>query len=283
MNKLLEYLRKKRWWRSLAVVVIVVIAFLIYLRSENYCWLPFTGFEGKTVWDVLGLLIIPASLAMGAHKLTLGNQREMILQNYFDTMSRLLLDKNLKGSKPHNEVREIARVKTCTTLKRMNGDRMGALVGFLGEIHLIQKINGNNPIISLGMADLMGAHLKGADLRGADLEFAYLKGADLRGAHLEGAYLKNAYMKGADLRGAHLEGADLSGAHLEGAHLEGADLSGAHLKSADLGSAYLKFADLGGTYLKGAIMPDSQMYNPAIHTIEKLTEEEFRIVEGKSD
>lgn len=240
-------------------MVVVVSAFLIYLRSKNYSWLAFTGFEGKTIWDVLGLLIIPATLATVAHKLTLGNQREMILQNYFDAMTGLILDKNknLKKSKLHDEVREIARVKTLTALKRLDGDRKGALVGFLSEINLIQEINKNDPIISLASADLQGAHLMGANLRFARLEGADLEDADLQFADLKGAHLPFAHLQGAILGAADLEDADLIGAHLEGAYLELANLEG---------------SNLGRAHLEDAIMPDGQKFDPAIHTIEKLTE-----------
>ncbi len=154
MDKISEYLRKKRWWRLPAFAFIVVSSLLIYLRDKGYTWLDFTGFEGKTVWDVFDLLIIPATLAAVAiileaferksdREIALENQRETILQNYFDAMTRLMLDKNLKGSGPHDEVREIARVKTLTVLKRLDGKRKGDLIRFLSETKLIQKMETN--------------------------------------------------------------------------------------------------------------------------------------------
>ena len=122
MDKLSGYLRKKRWWRLPAFVLLAISAPLIYFRSKGYTWLNWTGFEGKTVWSVFDLIIIPATLAVVAvvlkvlerkadREIALENQREMILQNYLDAMTRLILDKNLKKSKPHVKVREIARVK----------------------------------------------------------------------------------------------------------------------------------------------------------------------------
>ena len=46
------------------------------------------------------------------------------------------------------------------------------------------------PYVRGWVADLKGAHLRGADLGGADLGRADLWGADLKGAHLWGADLK---------------------------------------------------------------------------------------------
>jgi len=68
------------------------------------------------------LLIIPITLAVIAivvefierktdRELNIDNQRERLIQNYFDFVSKLILENDLKISEPNDEVREIARLK----------------------------------------------------------------------------------------------------------------------------------------------------------------------------
>lgn len=237
-----------------------------YLRSYGYTWID-SGFEGKTIWNWLELLIIPGTLAVVAiildnrerkadRELTRDNQREAALQNYFDALTRLILDKDLRNSEPEDEVRDIAQVKTITTLKRLDSDRKSKLVRFLGDVSLVEGGDKTQPIISLRFVNLENTDLVMDYLNGADLFCANLRDTCLLGAHLEGANLFAARLEGADLRDTHLEGADLRDAILRGANLEGADLEG---------------SDLLGAHLNGATMPDGKKYDPAIHTIELLT------------
>jgi hypothetical protein len=52
-------------------------------------------------------------------------------------MSALLLDENLRASPDGAEVRNIARTRTLSTLRRLDGDREGILLQFLYESQLI--------------------------------------------------------------------------------------------------------------------------------------------------
>ncbi|MCJ7531465.1 MAG: pentapeptide repeat-containing protein [Anaerolineales bacterium] len=271
-----EMLRSRRRKRYLQVVIIwaviiglgALIAWMGYLQSQGYPWMDFTGFEGKTTWDVLELLIIPVTLAGVAaylnildrktdRELILDNQRETALQNYFDAMTRLILDKNLRNSKPEDDVRDIAQAKTITTLERLDIDRKSKLVRFLSEASLVVGGKEILPIIKLA-----GANLVGVDLGNANLAYANLRGADLRSANLWSA----------NLEGAKLWSANLAGAKLWSANLVGANLRLTNLMDAYLRDAYLLKANhLEEAYLENATMPDGNEYDPAIHTIEKLT------------
>ena len=190
-------------------------------------------------------------------------QQEATLNTYLDDMSSLLLDKNLRKSKPNDEVRLIARAKTLTALRRLNPTRKAPLVQFLADAALIE---GKNVVIDLGGADLSGTILYGINLSGANLSGAILSGAILYGADLSNADLSGANLSFADLRYARLINTNLSGANLRGANLSGASPSGASLNSADL-----SFADLSGVpftqaqlntvkSLQGATMPDGSKH-----------------------
>ncbi len=236
-------------------------------RTEEYQ-------PGKTLWDLLQLLIIPVVLALAGFWLNRiqkdrdkkaeeaqkqreenavkerekleresreDNQHETALQTYFDRMSELLLHEKLRESKPEDEVRQIARIRTLAVLSHLDIMRKRRVIQFLQESRLIDD---RNHYFSFG-----GAEIDHADLRWLHLEYAHLNGAlggeaDFREAHLFRANLQGAHFGKADFSGAHLWLANLSNVDLKGANFSGADLKGADLKGANLTGADLTRADL---------------------------------------
>ena len=212
--------RFRSWWQKarkpFAVFGIIVIGILIlallavivmvYIFNVNV-----PGLRGKTLWDWLQLLIIPAVLAVGGYlfnftitrteqesvrqrdrterELTLDNQREAALQSYIDKISELLLEKKLRESQPEDEARTLARVRTLTTLPQLDNTRKGSVLQFLYESRLIEK---DKSIITLTGANLSGAKLSGAKLNGTDLNGVNLDGADLTFANLNNTNLSSA-------------------------------------------------------------------------------------------
>jgi len=255
----------------------------------------------KTRWDWLQLLIIPLLiflLGIGftwvqnqtSLQIATDQQRETILKTYLDDMSDLLLNQHLSTSKPGDVVREVARERTLTTLRRLDADRNTILLRFLQNAHLIGI---QNAVINLSNADLSNDDLSGADLSGADLSGTILHGATLKdtnligtilhGADLSGAHLDDALLGGAHLDGAFLNGADLNGADLSGAFLGDADLSSAHLDGAFLGGAFLGDADLsgaflGGAFLGGAFLSDADLSGADLSGARNLTKQQLKTV-----
>ena len=126
----------------------------------------------------------------------LDQQRATILQTYIDNMRDLLLNHNLTKSTPGDEVRQVARVQTLTTLRSLDADRNIIVLRFLQEAHLVGI---QDAVINLSNADLSNDDLSGANLSGIDLNGATLTGADLNGANLSGATLYSANLDNADL------------------------------------------------------------------------------------
>ncbi|HEX9131984.1 MAG TPA: pentapeptide repeat-containing protein [Ktedonobacteraceae bacterium] len=267
-----------------------------------------TGFVEKDLWDwlmLIGVLAIPIAVAFGTLLISLqqtqssqqaserqhqtdiqianDQQQESTLQIYLDHMSDLLLNHQLLASKHSgDEVRDVARIWTLTTLRRLDPTRKIVVLKFLYEAGLIGGYDSTNgsgkrldAIVALNDADLSGVKLgganlsyiilSGANLREADLSQADLSQADLSGADLsDGADLNGATLSGADLNGATLSGANLGGATLSGANLGGATLSGANLRDttlieadlsqADLSRADLSSADLSYAHLKSVLL-----------------------------
>jgi uncharacterized protein YjbI with pentapeptide repeats len=174
------------------------------------------------------------------------------LQAYLDQMSTLLLEKDLRDSEAGSEVRTLALARTHTVLESLGPSRKSELMQFLLEADLVEGLDGRDPIIELGTADL-----KGANLTGAVMPFAYLSGANLRGADLGGIILSDADLRDADLRDVTLTRPDQK-AFLRRAHLLGADLSGANLRGAE--GFTNEEIEQEASSLEGATMPNGQKY-----------------------
>jgi uncharacterized protein YjbI with pentapeptide repeats len=248
---------------------------------------------GKTLWDLLQLLIIPLVLAIGGFFINLtisrgeqeatrqraktereiadDNQKEEAIQTYLNIMSELLLHEKLRDSQQTDEVRTIARVRTLTTLDRLDEYRKASVIQFLYEAGLI---NEGKSIVDLSGADLTkvilsGSTLDGANLSGTFLMFANLLSTNLRGANLSETTLIGATLTNADLTGANLKNASIDLNHHAGddpiitqlalADFTNADLRGARLNSTDLTDAVFRGADLRGADFKGAQVTQKQL------------------------
>ncbi len=243
------------------VCIVAVLAFAIIVFCSYLFEWKGTGFPGQTAWDWLELLIVPVVLVIGGYLLTerqrsldreiaagqthadrdIADQRRQdnALQAYLDHIGKLLLDndKPLRQSKEGDVVRTLARARTLTILRRLDGGRKGSVVEFLYESGLITT---GRSVLSLA---------------GADLIAAYLIAADLKGANLSGAKLGDADLREASLRGANLYGADLKEVDLSGARLGDADLRWSDMRDT-LGWTEAQYSAAMSLY--GAMMPDGQ-------------------------
>jgi uncharacterized protein YjbI with pentapeptide repeats len=271
-----------------------------------------TGFAGRTLWDWIqfyAVVAIPIIVAVGTlyftQQITLqqaqlsisasdkqhqtdlqianDQQQEATLKSYLDDMSDLLLNHNLRKSQPGDEVSQVARERTLTTLRRLKADRNQIVLQFLQDAHLISR---ENAVIDLRGANLSNDDLTGANLHDtdlgcitmasnespctnlshADLNFANLSYADLSYADLSGANLFNAALTPVDLSHTNLSGDDLSGVDLRFINLSGANLSHTNLSGANLSGANLSHAKVTNEQLaqakslKGATMPNGSIH-----------------------
>lgn len=276
--------------------VLTGITLIILIGGYFYNW-KWTGFgvdsyQGKTLWDWLQLLIIPAVLAGSAlifnaqntqtqFNIAADSQREATLQTYIDHMSELLLDEQLRNSEDRSEIRSVARTRTILTLRQLDGERKALLIQFLYESGLIQN---TNTIINLRNTDFRGmprgpridrdetnsVDLSGTDFSGvvfAEANFAstYLRNADFSNAYLSGTDFGSADLRNANFSGANLSGANLSDANLTGANLSGVDLTGASLINTNFHMADFSNADLDNADLTKADITLQQLGSVASH------------------
>ncbi|MDP1547269.1 MAG: pentapeptide repeat-containing protein [Anaerolineales bacterium] len=231
-----------RWKQYFLYASLTIIgAGLIYIIAETVK-AKNTGFETKTLWDWMELLIIPLVLAIGAfllnrseraverklaesraqleREIATDRQQEVALQSYLDRMAELLLKDKLRTTK-NKEVRDVVRIRTLTVLRGLDGRRKGDVLLFLNEAGLI---NATNPVIYLNGADLTGAHLQGINLNDTNLQSVNLSKAILQFANLERADLREALLHNAKLECASLKGAILSAYGWAGASLKNATM-----------------------------------------------------------
>lgn len=256
-RKRIQEFFRSRFSKVAGVVFIVAVLlsalFWTILKGYSVRWTGFGDYttlngdivRGKTFWDWMELFIIPLFLAGGAfylnrfereserqqskdrekleHEIATDRQQEAALQTYLDRMADLLLKEKLRTTK-NNEVREIAKIRTLTLLKGLDGKRKRMVLFFLKEAGLIRK---DKPVIVLG----------GADFSNADLRNFGLDDVSLRGVNLSSTNLNHAYLIRTELNYANLNGADLSNANITEEQLETVES------------------------LKGAIMPDGSKHD----------------------
>src|SRR5215212_1039407 len=242
---LIVHLRPQIWKglleeRNLTLIAIgVSVTAIIVLLAIGGATRSWTGFRNKTVWDwlqLLSALAIPVVLAAAglwftaqqdARQQNVENQRaeaerkladqraqDEALQAYLNQIGTLLLEKDLRNAQQDSEVRTLARARTLTVLESLDPSRKTAVMQFLNEAQLIQRVEGSEPIITLS-----GANLSGANLLHINLSGTKLRRADLSAANLNYANLSDADLSRTDLSHANLRQADLSNAILGNANL----------------------------------------------------------------
>jgi uncharacterized protein YjbI with pentapeptide repeats len=155
-------------------------------------------------------LIIPVALAAGVfwfndqtrkseQAIAQDRVREEALQRYLATMQELILDKGLRRSEKDAEIRDVARARTLTVLRSLDGNQKGEVARFLYEADLIGKagVSGEGRVIETTIIDLRDANLSGVKLRDVVI-------VDLKGANPSNVCLSNANLRGANLSDANL-------------------------------------------------------------------------------
>jgi hypothetical protein len=248
-----------------------------------------TTARGKTLWNWMELLIVPAALGVGtlmlnrqmsqrdetaraerAEKEKLEREvrteeerleredryMEETLQHYFDTISELLLRHDFWDNLG-SFVGDVARIRTVTVLRRINAERRNEVVNFLRSAALL------GPKGLLSHVDMSNIDLSQTDLHGIYLDASTLDGANLSRSDLSMSYLRKASLREVNLRGTNLFGADLNGASLYKANLRRANLAGAEMgaivSDADMSEANLDGIDLSEAVLTGTIVTLTQL------------------------
>jgi len=174
---------------SIVGLIIVFIIGIIMLARVAPAFPDWTGLNAahmdgqghelpraKTLWDWLQLLLVPLILLGGGYLLNQSEKRrswnqqtrraqDAALQSYLDQMTQLLLRENLSKTTSNTEVRSVARARTLTAVRSLDGKRKAAVLQFLFEAGLLgrEELKEEDAIVDLTGADLQGIELQAAD------------------------------------------------------------------------------------------------------------------------
>ncbi|MEM8859529.1 MAG: pentapeptide repeat-containing protein [Chloroflexota bacterium] len=261
---------------------VLVAGWMIFARLVWGATFIDSGFEGKTFWEWMELLIIPFALAVFGfwmnyaqnkrdrdiseeervldreiaekeretdREIARDRQRQNTLDRYFDKMGDFLGEGVFNVNPENNDTvfnpkLKLAKSITVVTINDLDVNRNKQLFQFLQEADLIKT-----HIIEFQAVDLARANLRKADLTGA-----YLRKANLREVDLKWGKLRKVDLRESMLSHVNFERADMEEADLRKAGLFKASLRGAKLKNANLIEAFLREADLKGTALNKAAL-----------------------------
>jgi uncharacterized protein YjbI with pentapeptide repeats len=226
----------------------------------------------KTLWDLLGLLATLAiplvlylfqvseqrrseertkvekeqadELSKLEKAIAEDSLREQVFEAYIDRIAQILINQTTRtelfknGGLKDNSIRDVARMRTVTILRRLEGDtkRQNRIIDFLRDAELLKFLLKN--------ADFKGINLEGINFSGIDFSRAVFVGAKLSNANFSKADLSRADFSSANLRGANFTEAELfstifNDSYLEGANIRNADIREAKFINANLSNAIL--------------------------------------------
>ena len=243
----------------LLFLLILAIVAIVSNWIANFKW---SGFQKKSFWDWLQLLIIPLMLALGAfylnsaadfrdYQIAQEQKHQEILTDYFSKMQDLIVEtkksKQTPGSKESNseerlllEFRPTAQALTLSVLEQLDGERKGKVITYLAESQLITV--DNNKLSTQPEIKLDGANLDDIEL-GNKGQRNSLNEDEM--TIIDKIKIKNANMKRANLSGLQLLYSELNGSNLENATLENVNFTGSTM----IGSRFIngKITDVNFT------------------------------------
>jgi uncharacterized protein YjbI with pentapeptide repeats len=195
----------------LVVVLLWLIIAVVALTSNIVSNFKWSGFQKKSLWDWLQLLVVPSMLAFGAFYLNYSSEardkkladeqhKQEVVKDYFSKMQSLILEekririsetpseqikrdyysKNSSSSKDQQklspESQSIARALTLAVLDEVNGSQKGKIIAYLAEAGLIEQ---PTPAIRLNSANLKEIILEDINLDKVMINYANMTGANM--------------------------------------------------------------------------------------------------------
>jgi len=243
------------WLLSGALISLLVI--IISNWISNFKW---SGFQKKSFWDWLQLLIVPLMLAFGGlyvnyafetrdKQIAEDGKQQELLKDYFSKMQTLIVEtKKSKDSQPKivetkksvettkskdsqpnpdgspllPEFIPIAQALTLAVLDELDGKRKGKVISYLADSKLITANIKDQK--SKPVIDLRKANLKKIVLEDVSLDGLSITGADMTEAKLTEVILTNSNLVSSKFINATLDTVDFSGSKLGNSNFYDADL-----------------------------------------------------------
>lgn len=252
---------------------IVLIIFLI-VGIWSFNWIEFFG---KSLWDWLELLVVPASLAFlfwtlenredkVSREISIDQFRENLLNEYFNTMGRLenqgyfnltQADEN-SGIKPQPS-ENIGWFRTVSITQHLDPKRKRLVLEFLYYSNLLFH-HGYH-------INLLGSNFSNGDyerifLNSTNLCEVNFENSNFYKAHLDNALFRASNLKNTDFRQSTLIGADFSGADLSGAKFDDAFIPNTNFSNlTDLTNVSFNNASIQRCNFFNSLLDENQLKN----------------------
>jgi hypothetical protein len=258
------------------LLVLAISIISIVVGGYAYGW-EWTGFLGKTLWDWMKLLLVPAILALGGLLITqmerysAGKAQEIQVATLQAQQENAQEQARLQRmSMEQNQSHAQAQLENQLELElhRQQDERLQAYLDRMTQLLLNKdsrtgQSRVDEEIRMLARAwtlTMLGRLQDNPRQKSVPVQFLHAAGLIERGEPF--VLLSGANLDGADLGGVRLNNADLSNTGLKGANLTGANLSGADLRGANLDGAEGVTAEQlrQASSVEGATMPNGQKY-----------------------
>ena len=272
--------------KILFFLLIFIISFLIwrvFVIISNFKW---SGFQKKSFWDWLQLLIVPLMLALGAfylnsaadfrdYQIAQEQKHQEILTDYFSKMQDLIVEtkkiKETSGYKEsHPKDQEVmllpefsstAQALTLSVLEQLDGKRKGKVITYLAESQLITITVDNNKPSTQPEIKLDGANLDDIEL-GNNGQRNSLNENEM--TIIDQIQIKNANMKRANLSGLRSRHSELRGSYLENASLKNVYFTGSTMTASRFINGQITDVDFTGVDLAKTIFDNVKLENITI-------------------
>ena len=233
----------------------------------------------RTLWDWFELLIFPIALALFAYylnnyqkkmehkiaeerfnlerELRKDYERENLLRKFFDDINYLLTEKNLMSSPVDSTERSIARNKTLTTVRELDGVRKGKLFEFLFDSKLISIEN--------CIVDLSSADFSNTVLNNYIFEKIVLKHVNFLGSNLNGIFIIDSNISISNFNKSNLENMSFSGSSINRCTFNKSNLSSTYFDGAKITNSYfnnsiMKYATFSLAKIKRSKFIESDLH-----------------------
>lgn len=259
----------KVWKISFAIIFGLYIYFKTLNTNGYIYWKEWTGFENKTFWDWLNLIIIPASLLIFGYFIERRDKKETEFQEYINFISNFLRTINITDNSSVNEIRPTVQIKTSMLISKLDNNQKIMLLLFLSSKGIVGSHNQSPPIVSLSSLRLSNISLIGIDLSGSNLFSSKIKNSDLRyakfnyskidRANYSGSNFANSLFKGGLLSNSSFYFVNLVDTKFINSHLSETTFMFSHLNNADFCGASLSLVDFRFCDIRGVDFSNAKL------------------------
>lgn len=245
----------------LSILVLCIGILIVIITSNVISKFKWSGFQKKSFWDWLQLLIVPVILAFGAFYLNAASQirddeiaderkQQELLKDYFTKMQNLIIEtERIKSSRSSNPGKDkpqsppksqpinpgqettrllpefipVATALTLEVLDELDGKRKGKVIVYLADSGLIVAKDKDKDKNN-PIIHLTTANLEGIELKDVDLNHINISSANMKKANLTTVGLIGANLSSSDFSGSTLETIDFDQAILVNSNFYDANL-----------------------------------------------------------